>query len=96
MDIKSREIKQIVVDEINITPADWDRGSQGTSAWRLHMAKLLNQRVCKLAPQCSTPDEFYQRLYQYTRDIGFGHYLVVVKVTEMLYKVEKVQEEKAA
>lgn len=96
MDIKVREVKQIIVEEINLTANEWDKSLRGTVGWRSHMSTLMNQRVKRLAPQCSSPDEFFERMFQYTQDIGFGDYEVVVKLTETLYKVQKVEEEQAA
>lgn len=87
MQITAREIVVNVVDEINLTPAQWDSRRQGASGWRLHMAKLLNLRVKKLAPQYKAKD-FYFNLARFASEIGFGEISVIAKVTESVYNVK--------
>lgn len=89
MDIKTRRVTITVVDDINLTPSEWDARDKGTEGWRQHMAKLLNQRAKKLAPE-STPSEFYDRLSRFAYEMGFGENHVVVKVTEQVYGVELI------
>ncbi len=87
MHIKSRQVTMRVVDEINLTPREWDSRFNGTVAWREHMAKILNQRVIKTAPQCK-PVDFYKSLLRFSTELGFGEEQAIAKVTERVYDVK--------
>lgn len=86
MQIKVREVVMKVVDEISLTPMQWDTRNTGTVGWRDHMAKILNLRVTKLAPQCDAL-EFYNALTRFAHEIGFGEDSVITGVTEQVYGV---------
>ena len=87
MQIVAREIVVNVVDEIKLTPSQWDSRGQGAWGWRLHMAELLNLRVKKLAPHYKAKD-FYFHLARFSSEIGFGEISVIAKVTESVYTVK--------
>lgn len=96
MDIKSRKVTVVVVDEINLTADQWDPITRGTVVWRDHQAKLLNARAKKLAPQCD-PVDFYCQLARFCQESGFGRFETVVAVTERIYgmKLEFKQDQAA-
>lgn len=100
MEIKSREVVIKVVDEINLTPEQWDSQAfrKGTVGWRLHMSKILNLRVTKLAPQCQDAVSFYNLLERFSREIGFGEVDVIAQITEHVYncKLQFNSEQEAA
>lgn len=96
MQIKAREVVVKVVDEINLTPEQWDSRGGGTLVWREHMAKILNTRVKKLAPQCSEAIQFYTELSRFSQEIGFGEDNVVVAIAEHIYHVTFSFEAQAA
>lgn len=87
MHIVSREVRQIVVDQIQITPDEWDAERAGKVTWRAHMAALLNQRAKKLAP-VSNPSEFYHGMLRFARSLGFGSVQTIIEVAERIYNVE--------
>jgi hypothetical protein len=95
MHIKAREVVVKVVDEIKLTPEQWDTRGHGTVGWRDHMAKILNLRVQKLAPQYNAVD-FYQNLARFAHEIGYGEAHVVAAVTERVYNVKLDFESEAA
>lgn len=95
MDIKSREVVVTYVDEIKLTPEQWDTRGHGVVGWRLHMAKILNQRVVTLAPRHSDPIEFYKQLIRFADEIGYGEQATVIAVTERIYNIRLRFEEAA-
>jgi hypothetical protein len=97
MHIKARKITLTVVDEIKLTPEQWDTRTHKntTLAWRESSAKLLNLRVTKLAPQYDAK-EFYEKLLRFSTELGFGEAEVIAKVTERVYGVDLCFEDEVA
>lgn len=93
--IKSRDVTMRVVDEIKMSPDEWDSRNSGPVVWREHMTKILNLRVTKLAPQHNAVD-FYNSLLRFAGEIGFGEERAIAKVTEHVYNVRLVFADQAA
>lgn len=89
MHIKSRQVTVTSIDEIEISPREWDPKRAGRVVWREHMAQLLNKRAKVLAPKCN-PSEFYHGMLTFSKNIGFGSIDTIIELTERVYDVEMV------
>lgn len=84
--LKVEEVRTIKVI-CEMTPDEWDgRAGSVADTTRWHKAKLLNQRVSKIAPTLD-PIQFYQNMARFAHEQGFGDIDVVIRVTEEIYNI---------